>query len=1779
MSGSPVVDEQRQVVIGMIAKGKNKGGKDESQRNLLTTFATSMEVIREVCPKISYSLNTAGARVGDWPVSFDGAVQNFLEYYLGTPERSSPFGGRDADLYELNAWLLHSDSPPYALLVAPAGRGKSALLAHWITELKRDPVAPFVLYFPISARFNTNRESVVFSALYTFLARFHEEPIIHASETQEYRRLVVDYLRRPTPKGRPILVVLDGLDEAADWKISAEIFPTEPPPHLRVLVAARELAGNVDWLLQLGWERAGKTKIFHLAKLDQDAVRDVLLKRGISLDQKKIRFDVAAKLYELSSGDPLLLGLYIDSLWPRKMVPGEISLNDLLLTKPGITPYFDLWFRQQDAIWHSTQAQVDRSSIDVIFGICSTAFGPLTKADLVSLLPDVTWTSGKLERTINTVSRFVLGDGTEERGYIFSHPFLKEYFLNKLSHKERTEWENRFLSYGRETLSRLQDTSQIGQSISRYIVKYFSAHLLAQDKIPASDFYSLISESWLYAWQLVDGTVDGFLDDVFRAWVIADGEGPAAIDKVIRSALCFSSTISLSSNVPNELIVTCLKLGVISNSEAISIAGHKSDLGERAICLALISDYLPAEDKKAILTIALENITIVENNHRNIDRHLEEIVEHIPPEFQELLVQCLFLARKIGYLRFRVRTLCSLSEKIPQQTIEILTEAITVTLAIEDERDRALALEIPARKIPITAPELIDIILNSLKSIQNEDDRDGILLAIVQVSSQNSHDLISRVLDEISLFEEASSYDYGNIIRSIADRLSEEDQSVWERLILISQRSDDFTYILNHMPRQFSSLWLSALVIIRSMQDNYEIIRAMKIVTPNLPADDRNLWLDLLSSTLLIEDETDRLQLFKTLVKSLPISMRELWVSALNTVEQFTDSWSYAGALIALIEYLPSEFHDLWGKLLDLGYSFTTQTYSHRVFVAIAEYLPLTESNFLTNLLNIIGTREDKALLLATVANRFPSKEKKAQTISEALQVAHSIESELSRVSELSSLLEYLPLIEQRSVLAETMPIICDTSEAYWVYVLLERILKFLPVDMSDEWNMAVVAVGNMNDERYRVLSLLELIKYLPSQREDLFFQVVTLVKGMNDLQDRGTALCKLIEKLPTHSHSLHKNILAIVNSMDDGKIGLDVICVLASHVSGEDREVWYQLVTAVEKLIAEKTVNSWYYVDTLDTVAKYLPAAWPELWMKILGLASQLATSDRSRFLSNVVEKLPGAPDLLWAQILDLAYEIEYPRDRSLVLHAIAQHLPSNLNYLYHNALARSYEINDTDFRTQTLLTFANYLSKESAHLVMAELLASVNLIRDEKTHLAVIQSAAKNLSIDYPRYSYEDLLLSARLLNNEIYRVDALMAIVPYLPERVSHPLLKESLEYSRTIKYEDSKVKAMLAILLHFSGDEQKNILLEAIRIARTEQYPNIKILLLIKVVETWKAIPRPFWNISVKRALKVLSNKDGMPSRRSLLIEAITSLQSIENDTSFNITLRDLCLCLRSVAPDLLQTALRDIQKTDSKKRRAYGLAIVADYLPVDQQLAVLTEALTIAQTIEDNTARVYVLRTIASSLPISQRHTVLVEALDLAKNIQDDSMRASALQTVIRQASPEDHELFLMGLSIARSIEPKYYRVAALATVAKNLLLDQRINILDESLFISQSIQDEWERCQSILKVAEALPASATELQQEVLRAVYSFDLNHEYEMDKVIDILEALVPHWIEMFEGDTKVASNAISTVLKTFSKKKRSTLLKILAVFAPVIYKIGGEKTVLASAQSILDTSRWWV
>lgn len=208
------------------------------------------------------------------PTDYSSRVRRFLEDYLGVPGRPVPFGGREADLRALSEWLEDPAAPPYLLLTAPAGRGKTALLVRWSAALQARKDLR-VIFVPVSIRYGTHQAAVTFALLAGALAQAHGEPPPTTDQTPEmWRGLAADTLRRPLPDGRCLLVVLDGLDEAADWHPGPDLFPRCPPEGVRAVVSARETATRPSpqaWRRDLGWEDASAARALTLNPLTRRA--------------------------------------------------------------------------------------------------------------------------------------------------------------------------------------------------------------------------------------------------------------------------------------------------------------------------------------------------------------------------------------------------------------------------------------------------------------------------------------------------------------------------------------------------------------------------------------------------------------------------------------------------------------------------------------------------------------------------------------------------------------------------------------------------------------------------------------------------------------------------------------------------------------------------------------------------------------------------------------------------------------------------------------------------------------------------------------------------------------------------------------------------------------------------------------------------------------------------------------------------------------------------------------------------------------------------------------------------------------------------------------------------------------------------------------------------------------------------------------------------------------------------------------------------------------------
>ena len=287
--------------------------------------------------------------------AFNGRIERFLDEYLKAETSAAPFGGRDAELARLDAWLADTEDASRYLLTGPAGRGKSALVVRWIERLQRrgmlavpgDASGGWHLAFvPISIRFATNNPVVFYQALAERLAaiagKVLDKPPTDAANF--YLDCSRDLLTALSATHQRVLVVLDGLDEALRGDFDPAVFPRMLPPGIRVLATARWLAGDYDssgWIKRLDWADGARHRSLELGTLDHRAIGDVLVKLGAPLDVVAADPGLLTRLAELTNGEPLLVRFYALDLWAKGKEAAHITRADLDSMKPGFTAYFD----------------------------------------------------------------------------------------------------------------------------------------------------------------------------------------------------------------------------------------------------------------------------------------------------------------------------------------------------------------------------------------------------------------------------------------------------------------------------------------------------------------------------------------------------------------------------------------------------------------------------------------------------------------------------------------------------------------------------------------------------------------------------------------------------------------------------------------------------------------------------------------------------------------------------------------------------------------------------------------------------------------------------------------------------------------------------------------------------------------------------------------------------------------------------------------------------------------------------------------------------------------------------------------------------------------------------------------------------------------------------------------------------------------------------------------------------------------------------------------------
>lgn len=944
ISGAPVVIDGR--VIGLMRSGlcNQERPSDISRSEAGTLFACPIEVVvralaskRSSDPPDQAPADRLIEGIRALSTDYPWRVKRFLEEYLGHGDSPVPFGGREEALRGLDIWI-EADREPFALMVAPAGQGKSALLVRWAARLAmRGDVA--VVFVPISIRFETNLANVTFAVLAAQLASLHGEQIPSVSNTSidEWRGIVRRYLERSPPPGRRVVVILDGLDEAAGFRL-ANVVPRVLPAGVLVLVSARLCAGDADeagWLTELDWQAAGLAKLFPLPPLTIEGISEVLVRMGVPLDELGMTPEVVSTLHHVTGGDPLLVSLYVKLLQAQGEGVRSLTAAALREMEPGIKGYIDLWWRDQKTLWGSRSGILEPAA-QALLNILSCALGPLSRNDMAVLLEEDRISSWSLDDALGSLERLVIGDG-QSLGYVFSHPKVAAYFHDKLHEPERDALARRFLAYGRRTLDGLTTGTVKSGTASVYVVQRYGVHLERAGCGPEA-FIPLVTNRWRQAWEAVEGSQAGFLSDVERAYKATSsvdraevdcGRPPRFIALAVCWALCRASVNSLAYRIHPMLAAALVHSGRWTPAQGVTFVRQIPDDARRTEAIALIAPHLPERERRVTVEDLLTMPTV---GSKAWTRALEVLAPHIP---EVLLPLVLDGAQQIESPWRRSHIIQAIAERVPARLLET---ALRIANDTAEPLAAAQALAALLSRVPDTLRRdlVVENVLTKLGSVSCTE-LHGIILASMVPNVSGA--ALSALLDAARHAKRSDVHAF--VVDALARRSGEPDRTTlaveaWtaaKRVTHCETRGARLMAIARLLPEpQRADAEREALNAIESIQDPWT--RARELARHPAVKDERIVEL---TKTLRHKRSDRRLLVLAGLSRRLPPKMAQaVWKLIVSNLA-VADEDSAVSNIVRALAPLAPDF--ALQAMLELAHSTDDQEDQIRAIALLAAHI------------------------------------------------------------------------------------------------------------------------------------------------------------------------------------------------------------------------------------------------------------------------------------------------------------------------------------------------------------------------------------------------------------------------------------------------------------------------------------------------------------------------------------------------------------------------------------------------------------------------------------------------------------------------------------------------------------------------------------------------------------------------------------------------------------------------------------------------------------------------
>ena len=1441
---------------------------------------------------------------------YSGRIQNFLAEYVGSGERPVPFGGRQEALALADAWLEGDGNPPYLLLSAPAGRGKSALLVQWCDRVSKRPDYA-VVFVPVSIRFNTNLESVVFAAATARLAALHGEKIPGDAHTsaQMWRALMTEYLRRPLPDGRRLLVVLDGLDEAANWDAGADLFPENPPQGVRALVSVRDSASEMGasrWLGRLGWEKPGKALAFGLDLLTENGVAEALTQMGFPLDRLSGRVDIVAQLHRLSEGEPLLVRLYVDDLWSRGEEAVRLTPEDLQTIPPGLEAYMDRWWDDQRQLWGPYQP-LRESQVRFVLKALAFALGPLQQEDVLRLAPpEIDLDSLLLDEAIRPLNRLIIGDG-RKRGYAFSHPRLSNFFAEKWQ-ADRGVMQNGFLNLGRQTVIALRENRLPPDKASRYIVQYYGAHLEGASADPDA-WLELASDGWRQAWEALEGSFSGFLTDIERIWraisqrneaLASVGAAPSWLVSEALCALCKASINSLAGEIPPKLLESLLAQQVWTTGRGLAHARQVPNPVQQIRSLACVSRHLKDPQKSAVLAEALSALEAIDHEP---DRG--GLLAELAPDLSEsLLTPALKLTGKIAEEKGRAWVLWKLASHL---TEPVQIQSLAIVRSIGDEYQRAEAL---AALAPHLAEAAQAEALELAGAFEAEKERAWVL---GRLAAQLPEVLLGKSLAIVRSI--GDGYQRAEALAGLAPQLAGAPLAEALELAGAFEDEKERAWLLGRLaPHLPEPLQGRSLAIARSIGDEYQRAEALAGLAPQLSqpmlrqaleaaqafADEgERAWTlgavgmrfsgtertrtlaDALATVRVIKDEGRKAWALRELAPHLPEALLE---EALEVAQEMQGPASRASALSSVAPRLaPASRKEVLALALATARLIADATERAATMRILAPHLP--------EALEAKAWAELLALPL-TITNLQTQQE--AQAILKPFAEASGAQQTLHAVADLQKPIDYNVIFSE---MASRLPgpLLAETFDAIPEKTQVDAWEKLLPV-LGPHLPESSLRTALTNTLKRRTLAALA--PYLP---ESLLVVALDASRRLVDADERTAALIALVPHLSgkLQEEAIVEALKAAPGMSYQGK-WKGVLSALAPHLSEPLMRQALAVARAIKRTSLQTGVTfdrivPWDFEPSegeLDERADALAALAPYLTEPLLveAIAAARALEDRHQRAKALAALAPRLSPSLLAEAEVATRTIGDVSRRAWLLSELERNLPKSARFEELDAARAFLAENPGPFLLRELSEYNTAPNFFGA-------LSKVESIRNKAERANAWVQLAPRLPASLWSSSWRDALAAAKSNWDSGKRIRALAGLSAYLPDPHGAEAWSEVMQAAYQIKSESERKKT----LAEFGCYEPDRLQAKELIDARQLEDGFAKALALAKIAPR---LPTPQRVEILREAFAAARALENSGKRVSAFIELSVGLEGLNLSALYDLWRGMLPILARRSRADLL-----------------------------------------------------------------------------------------------------------------------------------------------------------------------------------------------------------------------------------------------------------------------------------